>query len=145
MTSSPTESGTRDQRLHRLLECTSDGICEVDTDGRCTYSNATGARLLGYEAADLMGSVLHDAIHPSGRVLAPAECSICQAVKNAQGLKIGEAVRRTHGVLSHKNGRAIPVAYSVQAWCRPAASLTLRDRSTSYICSSRTHRAARVP
>ncbi len=31
MTSSPTESGTRDQRLHRLLECTSDGICEVDT------------------------------------------------------------------------------------------------------------------
>jgi PAS domain S-box-containing protein len=113
MTSTPTKSAARDERLHRLLECSSDGICEVDAEGRCTYSNATGAYLLGYEAAELMGTVLHDAIHPGGRFLTPAECSICQAVKNAQGLKLGESARRTHGVLSHKDGRAIPVSYSV--------------------------------
>jgi PAS domain S-box-containing protein len=113
MTSNPTESAARDERLHRLLECSSDGICEVDADGRCTYFNATGAHLLGYEAAELVGTVLHDAIHPGGRFLTPAECSICQAVKNAQGLKPGEPARRTHGVLSHKDGRAIPVSYLV--------------------------------
>jgi PAS domain S-box-containing protein len=113
MTSNPTESAARDERLHRLLERSSDGICEVDADGRCTYSNATGAQLLGYEAAELMGTVLHDAIHPGGRFLTPAECSICQAVKNAQGLKLGEPARRTRGVLSHKDGRAIPVSYLV--------------------------------
>jgi PAS domain S-box-containing protein len=113
MTSSPTESAARHERLYRLLECSSDGICEVDAEGWCTYANTTGAHLLGYEAADLIGTVLHDAIHPGSRFLEPAECSICQAVKNARGLKIGEAARRTHGVLSHKDGRAIPVSYSV--------------------------------
>jgi PAS domain S-box-containing protein len=113
MASSPTESATRDERLYRLLECSSDGICEVDADGRCTYFNATGAHLLGFEAAELVGAPLHEAIHPGGKFLAPAECSICQAVKNAQGLKLGEPARRTHGMLSHKDGRAIPVSYSV--------------------------------
>jgi PAS domain S-box-containing protein len=113
MTSSPPESAARDERLNRLLECSSDGICEVDADGRCTYSNTTGAYLLGYETAELVGTVLHNAIHPGGKFLAPEECSICQAVKNAQGYKIGDAVRRTHGVLSDKDGRAMAVSYSV--------------------------------
>jgi PAS domain S-box-containing protein len=112
MASSPTESAAHGERLYRLLECSSDGKFEVDLGGRCTYCNGTGALLLGYEPQELMGSVLHDAIHPGGRFLAPAECSICQALKNAQGLKIGEPARRTHGVLSHKNGRATPVSYS---------------------------------
>lgn len=111
MVRSPTESAARDERLYRLLECSSDGICEVDADGRCTYSNATGAHLLGFEAAELVGSVLHDTIHPGGKFLAPAECSICQALKNAQGLRLGVPARRTHGVLAHKDGRAIPVSY----------------------------------
>ena len=47
--------------------------------------------------------MLHAAIHPGGRFLTPAECSICQAVRNAQGLKLDEPARRTHGVLSHKD------------------------------------------
>jgi PAS domain-containing protein len=102
MVSSPIESAARNERLYRLLECSSDGICEVDAEGRCTYSNATGDHLLGFEAAELVGTVLHDTIHPGGKFLAPAECSICQALNNAQGLKLGEPARRTHGVLSHK-------------------------------------------
>src|SRR5579859_4978644 len=111
-TMTDTPESTRNERLYRLLECSSDGICEVDAQGRCTYSNATGARLLGFEPQELVGTVLHDAIHPGGKFLAPAECSICQALKNAQGLKLGQPARRTHGMLSHKDGRAIPVSYS---------------------------------
>lgn len=107
-----TPESTRNERLYRLLECSSEGICEVDAQGRCTYTNATGARLLGYEAQELVGVVLHDAIHPGGGFLAPAECSICQALKNAQELKLGRPARRTHGELSRKDGRAIPVSYS---------------------------------
>jgi PAS domain S-box-containing protein len=113
MTSTPTEWAARNERLYRLLDCSSEGICEVDADGRCAYANATAAKLLGFESAELVGTVLHDAIHPGGAFLAPAECAICQAVKNAQALKIGEVAHRTHGVLSHKDRRAIPVSYSV--------------------------------
>ena len=107
----PLESAARQERLYRLLESSSDGICEIDAQGRCTYSNATGARLLGYEAQELVGAVLHESIHPGGKFSSPAECSICQSL-NAQGLRLGEPVRRTHGVLSHKDGRAILVSYS---------------------------------
>jgi PAS domain S-box-containing protein len=113
MTSGNPESTARDARLYRLLESTSDGICEVDADGLCTYCNARGARLLGFEASELQGTFLHDVIHPGGEFLASSECSICQAIKNAQGFKIGDLVRRTHGVLSHRDHRAIPVSYSV--------------------------------
>ena len=111
-TMTDTPESTRNERLYRLLECSSEGICEVDAQGRCTYTNATGAHLLGYEAQELVGVVLHDAIHPGGGFLAPAECSICQALKNAQELKLGRPARRTHGELSRKDGRAIPVSYS---------------------------------
>jgi PAS domain S-box-containing protein len=105
-------ASARNERLYRLLECASDGICEIDAEGRCSYLNAAGAHLLGYEPQELVGAVLHDAIHPGGQFLAPAECSICQALKSARGLKAGEPARRTYAVLSHKDGRAIPVAYS---------------------------------
>ena len=64
MTNNPDDSVARNERLYRLLECSSDGICEVDAEGRCTYCNATAAHLLGYEAHELVGTVLHDAIHP---------------------------------------------------------------------------------
>lgn len=112
MTSSGDESTARNERLSRLLECSSDGICEVDGDGRCTYCNYTAAHLLGYKPRELVGTLLHDAIHPGGRFLAPAECAICQALKNARTFEPGAPVRRAHGYLSHKDGRAMPVSYS---------------------------------
>jgi PAS domain S-box-containing protein len=108
----PDESAARRERLYRLLQCSSDGICEVNADGRCTYCNIAAARLLGYEPQELVGALLHDAIHPGGSFLAPAECSICQALKNTSGLKLGEPAHRTHGLFSHKDGRAVAVSYS---------------------------------
>jgi PAS domain S-box-containing protein len=113
VTGSPIESTARDERLYRLLESTSEGICEVDADGRCSFCNAAGAHLLGFEPTELVGTILHDATHPGGELLASSECSICQSVQNAQGFKIGEPGRRMQGLLSHRDGRAIPVSYSI--------------------------------
>jgi PAS domain S-box-containing protein len=106
MNETPLSMVGRSEGLYRLLECSSDGVCEVDSQGRCTYCNTSAARLLGYEAQELIGTVLHDIIHAGGTFQAPAECSVCQVLKNA------EPTRRNHGVLLHKNRRAIPVSYS---------------------------------
>jgi PAS domain S-box-containing protein len=111
MTDIPESAGN--ERLCRLLDCTSDGLLEVDAEGRCIYCNATAAHLLGYDAQELLGTVLHDALHPDGKFQAAAECLICQALQNAQGPKLGGPTCRRHGVLSHKDGRSIPVSYSV--------------------------------
>jgi len=111
MASSPIE--TREARLHRMIESADEGICEVDAEGRCTYINGTGAALLGFKVTELVGSVLHNAIHPRGAHLAPAECSICQTLKNSEELEIGEA--RHHAVLSHKDGRALQVSYRAKS------------------------------
>jgi PAS domain-containing protein len=53
-----TRESSRNERLNRLLECSSEGICEVDAQGRCTDSNAAGAHLLGYDECELVGAVL---------------------------------------------------------------------------------------
>jgi PAS domain S-box-containing protein len=107
-----TPGSARKERLCRLLECSSDGIFDVNSDGRCIYCNAAAAYLLGYEPKELIGAVLHDAIHPGGISLAPADCLICQTLRNAHGLKLGEPAPRTQGLLSHKDGRSVPVSYS---------------------------------
>jgi len=107
-----TLKSAREERAYWLLECSIAGICEVDAHGRCTYCNAVAAHMVGYEVQELVGAVLHDAIHPGGKLLTPAECSICQTLKNAQGLKLGQPAARTQGVLSHKDGTAVPVSFS---------------------------------
>jgi PAS domain S-box-containing protein len=112
LTMDDTPESSRNERLHRLLESSNEGICEIHAQGRCIYLNSAGAYLLGYEPRELVGTVLHDAIHPGGQFLSPAECSVCQALKNVQGLKVSAPARQTHGVFSHKDGRAIPVRYS---------------------------------
>lgn len=47
-----------------LLESSREGICGLDPDGRCTFVNHAGARMLGYEPADLIGQNLRDVAWP---------------------------------------------------------------------------------
>lgn len=99
----------QEERLNRLLESSSDGICEVDAGGRFTFITTTGACILGYSADALMGAPLH-AIHPplaGGGAAAPAECSLCQV------LRTRDPQRRISGVFWHKDGYALPVSYSI--------------------------------
>ncbi len=47
-----------------LMNSTAEGIYGVDTGGRCTFINAAGVDMLGYDSADeLLGRNLHDTIH----------------------------------------------------------------------------------
>lgn len=98
---------TRQREL--ILESVGDGIYGIDLDGRLTFINAAGARLLGYRPEELTGREIHDVIHhshadgtPYSRVTSP----ILQAMRRR------EAVRMRDEVFWRHDGTKIPVEYT---------------------------------
>jgi PAS domain S-box-containing protein len=98
------------ERGRRLLECSSDGICEVDAAGRCTYITSRGAKLLGYTAESLIGKSLHDTVHPpgaDGQRLSPADCALCQLLQRR------EPQRAVKALFWHADGHTVSVSSSI--------------------------------
>ena len=90
-----------------LLESIGEGIYGVDFLGRCTFINHTGAEMLGFSPAELVGKEIHSMIHhsqPGGAPNPVAECRLCKLFPKEQ-------VRRNDEVFWKKNGGAIPVRY----------------------------------
>lgn len=50
-----------------LLESSGEGIYGIDVNGCCTFINAAGIRLIGYETYEVLGKNIHDLIHHSRR------------------------------------------------------------------------------
>jgi PAS domain S-box-containing protein len=99
-----------EKRLYRLLDSSSDGICEMDAQGRCTFVNSTGAHILGFEGEALIGLSLNDLMHPhraDRQSPAQTDCPICRA------LQTREPRRQRDAVFWHKDGRAVAVSYSI--------------------------------
>ncbi|MGH9357085.1 MAG: PAS domain-containing sensor histidine kinase, partial [Terriglobia bacterium] len=46
-----------------ILNSAGDGICGLDQEGRCTFINPAGARMLGRQPEELAGKRLHDVLH----------------------------------------------------------------------------------
>lgn len=98
---------TRQREL--ILESVGDGIYGIDLEGRLTFINEAGARLLGYHPADLTGREIHTVIHhshadgtPYSRVTSPI----------LQGMRRREAVRMRDEVFWRHDGTKIPVEYT---------------------------------
>ena len=83
--------------LSLLLGSSLEGIYSIDADGFCTFMNATGAALLGYETTELVGQPLAQLIHH-------------RSADAAGFLTAGPLNEETFW---HKNGTPVPVAYSV--------------------------------
>src|SRR6185369_10949753 len=74
-----------EEQLRLLLDSTAEGIFGVDLAGRCTFFNAAGIRLLGYErAADLLGRDMHQSIAHSRADGTPYPMDECPAVRSLQ-------------------------------------------------------------
>ncbi|MDJ0862868.1 MAG: transporter substrate-binding domain-containing protein, partial [Gammaproteobacteria bacterium] len=58
-----TELSMAEERSRLLLESVGEGIFGVDTEGRVTFLNPAGARMLGWPAEDLIGRRMHGLIH----------------------------------------------------------------------------------
>jgi len=92
-----------------ILRAAGEGIYGVDGNGVTTFVNPAAARMLGYEAAELVGRGAHATIHHShadGRDYAEEACPIYGAFRE------GAVQRRDDEVFWRKDGSSFPVEYT---------------------------------
>ena len=95
--------------LGLLLESTGEGIFGIDLEGRCTFINRAGARLLGYAPDEVLGRNMHWLTHHShadGSPYPDTDCPIFNAFRRGLPCRIDTEVFWT------RDRRAVPVEYS---------------------------------
>lgn len=97
---------TRQREL--ILESVGDGIYGIDLDGKLTFVNEAGARMLGYTASELTAADIHSLIHHSHADGTPYSKSTSPIL---QALRRGEPIRMRDEVFWRKDGSAFPVEY----------------------------------
>ena len=91
-----------------LLDSAAEGIYGIDSDGHCTFINASAARMLGYLAGEVTGENLHRLVHhhrPDGSSYAEQDCPIFQATA------AGVSSHVEDDVFWRRDGFAFPVDY----------------------------------
>ena len=103
------EAGSRQQeaRFRGILDNLGEGVYTLDAEGRLTYLNREGERLLGWSLAELKSRSLHQAIHhhhPDGRPMPAQLCPIRQAIEEDRVYRSGEEIffRRDSSMLPVK-------------------------------------------
>ena len=95
--------------LSLLLESTGEGIFGIDMEGLCTFINRAGARLLGWDPAEVLGRNMHALTHhshPDGRHYPVEDCPIFKAFREGQPCRIDAEV------FWRRDGSAFAVEYS---------------------------------
>jgi PAS domain S-box-containing protein len=91
-----------------ILNAAGEGIYGVDLKGLGVFINPAAAKMLGYEAGELIGQPQHSIIHhtrPDGRPYPAKECPIYTAFKD------GNVHHVTDEVFWRKDGTCFPVEY----------------------------------
>jgi PAS domain S-box-containing protein len=97
------------RRTESILQGAGEGICGLDAKGRINFINPLGAKLVGWEAGELIGKSLHETIHYSRVDRAPfskQDCSLCAALRDGLTQSMDDEV------FWRKDGSAIPVEYT---------------------------------
>ncbi len=99
-------------RVHRqrnlVLNSAAEGIFGLDRDGTINLANAAGARMLGWEVADLLGRQSHFIVHPvaaDGVSCSRGECAIRATLSDRGQVRRSDIFRR-------KDGSALPVEWT---------------------------------
>jgi PAS domain S-box-containing protein len=96
-------------KIGLILNSAGEGIYGLDLEGKVTFINPAGARMMGYEAEELLGRQSHATWHhhnPDGTALPIEKCSLNEVLK--EGLP-GAA---EDAVFWKKDGTNFPVEYS---------------------------------
>ena len=92
-----------------MLDSIADGIYGQDTEGLCTFINAAGARMLGFEPAECHGQNMHNLVHSKradGSPYAAEDCPVVDALRKCEAVHVdGERLWR-------KDGSCLVVEYS---------------------------------
>jgi PAS domain S-box-containing protein len=97
-----------EERTRLILESSSEGIFGVDIEGRITFVNPAACRMLGFEAAEMIGQPSHALIHhhrADGLEYPMEQCPMYAAYKR------GEPSRIDDEFLWCKDGTGMPVEY----------------------------------
>src|ERR1043165_9720924 len=92
-----------------LLESTNEGLYGIDLEGRCTFLNRAGARMLGFSRYEVLGRNMHRLIHHSHGDKSPypeEDCPIFRILRSS------EAVRVENEIFWRKDGTSFPTEYS---------------------------------
>ncbi len=100
----------RVEELNRLITTNvAEGICFMDADGVLTYANPAAEKILGWNADELRGRVLHDVVHykhPDGSAFPLSDCPL------GASLTLGTPVTDLEQQWIHKDGHFMPVICS---------------------------------
>ena len=97
------------QKNELILSSAAEGILGLDLEGNHTFVNLAAARMLGYEAEELLGRPSHSAWHhtkPDGCPSLKEECEIYATLRD------GTVHRVSTEVFWRKDGTSFPVEYA---------------------------------
>jgi len=92
-----------------ILRAAGEGIYGLDTEGKTTFVNPAAAKMLGWEAEELIGQPMHTVLHhtkPDGGAFPREECPVYAAFKD------GKVHRVDDEVFWRKDGSSFPVEYT---------------------------------
>jgi PAS domain S-box-containing protein len=95
-------------RHELLLNSIDEGIYTLDRQGRITYVNTAAARMLGWEAEELIGELMHARLHHAqadGKPYPPGRNPIIATLRD------GTVQQSAHDVFWRKDGIPLPVEY----------------------------------
>lgn len=94
------------REVQAVLRATADGVMGVDADGRCTFLNEAGARMLGRAAREMKGRRVHETVLHTAADGTPARR---ESTPLAQALESGETVVAPDTVAWRYDGSSVPV------------------------------------
>lgn len=107
---SPSEAFKRIQSTYEtLLSCAGEGIYGLDKDGKTTFVNRAGMKILGLESDDVVGLPLHEFHHhsyPDGSHYPRHECPVYKSIQD------GEVHHVDDEYFWHTDGNSLPVEYT---------------------------------
>ena len=103
----------REAQLQLLLDSTAEAIYGIDLEGRCTFSNRSCLRMLGFSTSEeMLGKNIHTLIHhskPDGTPYPLEECPTYETMKS------GNEIHTEREVLWRANRTSFPI----EGWSHP--------------------------